>query len=119
MAFSIHDLSEDSPGVILENRVMASAAPKLTGCNIQHIRRLAFAGKLDAVWIGRSWLIKVESLNQYVEHAAESDDARFGPRSDDDEPAPESFRCWLFAFLEWKEVMPHSLKAGKRRTPAM
>jgi excisionase family DNA binding protein len=73
-------LTSDSPGIILDNCVTAQAAAKLTGYNLKHIRRLALAGKLEAIWIGRSWLIKVESLEAYLTDVAQASDRRFGPR---------------------------------------
>jgi excisionase family DNA binding protein len=72
-------LQSDHPGVILEGCVTAEAAAELTGYNIQHIRRLTWAGKLDALRVGRSWLIKIKSLEAYLA-AAEENDSRFGPR---------------------------------------
>ncbi len=75
------NLTNDSPGVVLDGCVTAEAAAKLTGYNLQHIRRLALAGKLDALRIGRSWLIKLSSLEAYLLEAAEANDRRFGPRN--------------------------------------
>jgi predicted lysophospholipase L1 biosynthesis ABC-type transport system permease subunit len=69
-------LRTDHPGVILDNCVTAEAAAALTGYNIQHIRRLCYAGKLDSIHVGRSWLIKVRSLESYLtEVVAEGDEA--------------------------------------------
>src|SRR5574341_979027 len=67
------------PGIIVDDCVTAEAAAELTGYNIQHIRRLTWAGKLDALRVGRSWLIKIKSLEAYLA-AAEEHDSRFGPR---------------------------------------
>jgi excisionase family DNA binding protein len=78
----LSNLTDNSPGVILDNRVTAEAAARLTGYNLQHVRRLALAGKLDAIRIGRSWLIKVESLEEYLLEASQAEDRRFGPRTD-------------------------------------
>jgi excisionase family DNA binding protein len=82
MASLIHGLDKNNPGIILDGCVTAEAAAELTGYNIQHIRRLAFAGKLDALKAGRSWLIKIESLNSYLERISRINDRRFGPRAD-------------------------------------
>jgi excisionase family DNA binding protein len=77
----LFDLTEQtSSGVILEGCVTAEAAAKLTGYNIQHIRRLAWDGKLEALHIGRSWLIKLTSLQNYLEEVVPAGDGRFGPR---------------------------------------
>jgi hypothetical protein len=56
------DLQQSIPGMVNDNYVTAQAASDLTGYNIQHIRRLCCAGKLKAIHIGRSWLIRVDSL---------------------------------------------------------
>jgi len=71
----------DHPGVILEGCVTAEAAADLTGYNIQHIRRLACDGKLDAIHVGRSWLIKIRSLEAYLSEVVAEGDGRFGPRT--------------------------------------
>ena len=68
------------PGVVIGDCVTAEAASKLTGYNIQHIRRLTYAGKLEAFRIGRSWLIKIESLQAYLNEVVAEGDSRFGPR---------------------------------------
>ena len=83
MASLIHSLHGNSPGVVLDDCVTVQAASELTGYNVQHIRRLILAGKLDAYRVGRSWLIKVESLEAYLEKAHETGDRRFGPRADE------------------------------------
>ena len=75
------NLRGDHPGVILEDCVTAEAAADLTGYNIQHIRRLAYAGKLEAIHVGRSWLIKIESIEAYLSEATTEDDGRYGPRA--------------------------------------
>ncbi len=74
------DLQQSIPGVLTERYVTAQAAADLTGYNIQHIRRLCYAGRLQAIRIGRSWLIRVESLERYLNVVVPAGDARFGPR---------------------------------------
>jgi len=69
------------PGVIVEDCVTAEAAAQITGYNIQHVRRLCFAGKLDAFHVGRAWLIKVESLESYLREVVGEGDGRYGPRT--------------------------------------
>jgi excisionase family DNA binding protein len=73
-------LQTECPGVIVDECVTAEAAAKLTGYNIQHIRRLTYAGKLEATQIGRSWLIKVKSIEAYLSEVVAEGDGRFGPR---------------------------------------
>ncbi len=74
------DLQQGVPGVVTDRYVTAQAASDLTGYNIQHIRRLCYAGKLKAIRVGRSWLIRVESLERYLNVVVPAGDARFGPR---------------------------------------
>jgi hypothetical protein len=51
----LFDLCKDHPGIVLEDCVTAEAAADLTGYNIQHIRRLCFAGKIDAIQKARRY----------------------------------------------------------------
>jgi len=74
------DLWQSTDGFIREQCVTADAASRLTGYNIQHIRRLICAGRLDALRVGRSWLIKVNSLESYLNEVVAEGDGRFGPR---------------------------------------
>ena len=76
----LFDSHTDHPDVIFDDCLTVEAASKLTGYNIQHIRRLALAGTLDAHRIGRSWLIKVSSLMYYLNEVVPNGDGRFGPR---------------------------------------
>lgn len=74
------DLQQGLPGVVTDSCVTAQAASDLTGYNIQYIRRLCYAGKLEAIHVGRSWLIKVASLQHYLNEVVPHGDGRFGPR---------------------------------------
>ncbi len=73
-------LHDNRSGIIVEDCVTAEAASRLTGYNIQHIRRLCFSGRLSAIRVGRSWLITVESLERYLNEVVPAGDGRFGPR---------------------------------------
>jgi excisionase family DNA binding protein len=75
------DDDRSAKGIVLDECVTAETAAALTGYNIQHIRRLAYDGKLEAVRVGRAWLIKLESLHHYLRQARRIDDVRYGPRS--------------------------------------
>jgi excisionase family DNA binding protein len=82
MALSIHtDDDRSAKGIILDDCVTAETAAALTGYNIQHVRRLAYDGKLEAVRVGRAWLISLESLRRYLRQARRMGDDRYGPRS--------------------------------------
>ena len=75
------DDDRSAKGIILVDRVTAETAAALTGYNIQYIRRLAYEGKLDALRVGRAWLISVDSLRRYLRQVRRMDDGRYGPRS--------------------------------------
>ena len=77
---SAEDDNRSAKGIILDDRVTAETAAALTGYNIQHVRRLAYEGKLEAVRVGRAWLISLESLRRYLHQARRTDDNRHGPR---------------------------------------
>jgi len=77
----LFDSDREHPGIIFDNCLTSEAASELTGYNIQHIRRLVCAGKLDAYRVGRSWLIKMSSLEADLNQAVPNGDGHFGPRS--------------------------------------
>ena len=82
MAFLIHaDDDRSAKGIILDDCVTAETAAALTGYNIQHVRRLAYDGKLEALRVGRAWLISVDSIRRYVRQARRMGDGRYGPRN--------------------------------------
>jgi excisionase family DNA binding protein len=55
-------------------------ASQQSGYNEEYLRRLIRQGKLEAIKIGPAYLIRVESLEQYVEEMQTADDGRTGPR---------------------------------------
>jgi excisionase family DNA binding protein len=55
-------------------------ASQRSGYNEEYLRRLIRQGKLEAVKIGPAYLIRVESLERYVEEMQTADDGRTGPR---------------------------------------
>lgn len=50
-----------------------------TGYNAEYIRRLCREGKIEYERIGRTYLIKQQSLREYIERLP-GEDARYGPR---------------------------------------
>lgn len=62
--------------------VSIKEASTQSGYNEEYLRRLIRLGKLEAVKVGPAYLIRVESLNQYLAEmrAASVEDARAGPR---------------------------------------
>ena len=59
-------------------------ASQKTGYNEEYLRRLIRQGKVEAIKIGPAYLIRVESLEKYIEEMRESADARSGPREKKD-----------------------------------
>ena len=55
-------------------------ASKKTGYNEEYLRRLIRRGLVEAVKIGPAYLIRVESLERYMDDTLTEDDARTGPR---------------------------------------
>jgi excisionase family DNA binding protein len=54
------------------------------GYNQEYLRRLIRQGKVEAIKVGPTYLIRVESLEKYVAEMQEADDARTGPRTKED-----------------------------------
>jgi len=50
----------------LGNWLTTQEAAKLTGYNVEHIRRLVRSGKLKAQKLGRDWVIDRTSLLEYL-----------------------------------------------------
>jgi excisionase family DNA binding protein len=55
-------------------------ASEKTGYNEEYLRRLIRQGKIDAIKVGPTYLIRKDSLEKYIAEVQESDDARTGPR---------------------------------------
>jgi excisionase family DNA binding protein len=77
---STQPLSEKPPQVI-DNHITVQEASEITGYNVQYLRRLLRAEKLDAIKVGQIWLINLASLQIYFIHAISSNDLRCGPKS--------------------------------------
>jgi excisionase family DNA binding protein len=56
-------------------------ASQKTGYNGEYLRRLIRQGKIEAIKVGPTYLIRVDSLEKYIAEIQDSDDARTGPRS--------------------------------------
>jgi excisionase family DNA binding protein len=54
-------------------------ASEKTGYNPEYIRRLIREGKVEAVQVGRVYLIRIESLQGYI-NSLDEGDRRTGPR---------------------------------------
>jgi excisionase family DNA binding protein len=64
----------------LDGFVPVKTAATLTGYNLQYLRRLLRAGKLEGVKIGQVWLIRASSLQNHLDRSYGSPDHRLGPR---------------------------------------
>jgi excisionase family DNA binding protein len=60
--------------------ITVQAAAELSGYNMQYLRRLLRAGKLDSIKVGQLWLIRLDSLEAYMNWAEQKDDQRCGPK---------------------------------------
>lgn len=55
-------------------------ASQETGYNPEYIRRLIRNEDVEAVKVGNVWLIKIDSLMDYINAATQLDDGRYGPK---------------------------------------
>ena len=67
--------------IVAEPLITVEAAAAKTGYNLQYLRRLLRAGKLQGVKIGQVWLIKISSLENYLSQNDVRGDHRCGPRT--------------------------------------
>jgi excisionase family DNA binding protein len=67
-----------SNGVILDRFLSVQAAAEISGYNVQYLRRMLRAGKLEGIKIGQVWLISLTSFENYIQHAMKTNDKRFG-----------------------------------------
>jgi excisionase family DNA binding protein len=88
-------MSPDAIGIVLESTQERSwdlcmpewpslsikEAAERTGYNEEYVRRLIRQGKLEAVKVGPSYLIRAGSLERYLAEIKTGDDGRAGPRS--------------------------------------
>ncbi len=78
--FNSPDSTIDSIDILQENYLSVQSACRLSGYNVQYLRRLLRTGKLDGVKIGQVWLIKFISLAQHIEISNSRNDRRWGSR---------------------------------------
>ena len=67
-------------GILLEKHISVQAATDVTGYNIQYLRRLLRSSKLEGIKIGQLWLIEMQSLELFLQHAESTTDRRRRPR---------------------------------------
>jgi hypothetical protein len=73
-------MSGNSKPFVLENCFSVKAAAEYSGYNQQYLRRLLRLEKLSGVKLGQVWLIKMVSLESYLDHSLNSLDRRFSPK---------------------------------------
>jgi excisionase family DNA binding protein len=66
--------------LVVTNHISVQAAAEVSGYSLQYLRRLLRSGKLEGLKIGQIWLIKMESLENYLAQVENSEDHRFGPK---------------------------------------
>jgi hypothetical protein len=59
---------------VIVNHISVQAATAISGYNVQYLRRLLRAGKLDGVKVGQVWLVNLDSLQEYFGTALSSSD---------------------------------------------
>ena len=72
--------SQSTTTHIINNHNTVNTAAEATGYNIQYLRRFLRSGTLEGIKIGQIWLIKVQSLETYLQHVDCTSDRRCGPR---------------------------------------
>jgi excisionase family DNA binding protein len=80
-ALSPKTLSENPTFQIIDNHITVQEAAEITGYNVQYLRRLLRAEKLEAIKVGQIWLIDLACLQTYFDRAISSNDLRCGPKS--------------------------------------
>jgi excisionase family DNA binding protein len=76
-----------SSGILTEKFITVQAAAEMTGYNPQYLRRILRTEKLESIKIGQVWLIKLDSLEQYLQQSNQTVDKRFGPKITRDQGA--------------------------------
>jgi len=74
------NISQLSTTKVINNHITVQEAAEITGYNIQYLRRLLRARKMEAIKIGQIWLINLASLQAYISRAISTNDLRFGPK---------------------------------------
>jgi hypothetical protein len=66
--------------IYINNQTSVKDASTLSGYSMQYIRRLLRLDRLEGIKIGQVWLVEINSLDEYLNHALKSDDQRYSPR---------------------------------------
>ena len=65
---------------LINNHTSVKDASTLSGYSMQYIRRLLRLDRLAGKKIGQVWLVEINSLSDYLNHALKSVDQQFSPR---------------------------------------
>jgi excisionase family DNA binding protein len=76
----VFDSYTSHPDAVTEPCLPCDAVADVTGYHVQYVRRLCYRGKVDAYRVGRSWLIKIASLIEFMETIEATESGRYGPR---------------------------------------
>jgi excisionase family DNA binding protein len=81
-AFKTSDIEYSSENRIQLNQyITVRGAAVHSGYNCQYLRRLLRAGSFQAVKIGQIWLIRLDSLDAYLQNNHQKQDHRCGPKN--------------------------------------
>ena len=75
---STYNSPQSDTGILIHGHITVQAAAELTGYNIQYLRRLLRAGKLDGVKIDQTRLIDIESLETNLKRLENTTDRHSG-----------------------------------------
>jgi excisionase family DNA binding protein len=65
-SLNTQNLSQLSTPLVIDNHITVKTASEITGNNVQYLRRLLRAGRLEAIKIGQIWLIDLISLETFL-----------------------------------------------------
>lgn len=76
-------------------KLLVKGGPLNSSYNLQCIRQLLASGAIEGVKVGQVCLVKVSSLNEYLNNIRKTRDRRFGPRvyQDTSRVRPQLPRC--------------------------
>jgi|GEM_PF-2005331 len=76
MGFSFNTLNSDYSN----NYITVRTAADMSGYNQQYLRRLLRENILKSKRLGQLWLIERNGFVEYLNHAKQSNDKRYGPQ---------------------------------------
>lgn len=102
--------------IVIDQFITVQAAAEASGYNVQYMRRLLRAGKLDSIKVGQVWLIKLDSLKAYMNWSEQKDDQRCGPKGSQIVQSSTSVNTnRLHPFTNNKKEVPYERHDSRRR----